>query len=132
MRKLSEDLRLRAVKLIVEEGLSRRAVGQRLSIGEATVGRWVRQYRLTGSVAARPRGNPGRSRLDPFEKYILGLIEGSADITLVEIVECLYADHGVKVQPSTLWRFLRKRGLMQKNRLRTPVSRAVRASSSAG
>ena len=52
MRTLSEDLRLRAVRLVVEDGLSLRAVRRRLCIGEATVGRWARQYRRTGSVAA--------------------------------------------------------------------------------
>lgn len=73
MRTLSEDLRLRAVRLVVEDGLSLRAVGRRLCIGEVTEGRWARQYRRTGGVAARPRGNPGRSRLDPHEVYLLGL-----------------------------------------------------------
>ena len=56
MRTLSEDLWLRAVRLVVEEGLSLHAVGRRLCIGEATVSRWTRQYRRTGSVAARPTG----------------------------------------------------------------------------
>lgn len=56
-------------------------------------------------VPARSRGNPGRSRLDPNEAYLLGLIEELADITLVEMVEmveCLDADHGVRVQLTTL------------------------------
>lgn len=128
MRTLSEDLRLRAVRLVVEDGLSLRAVGRRLCIGEATVGRWARQYRRTGSVAARPRGNPGRSRLDPHEGYILGLIEDRADITLAEMVERLDADHDVRVQLS----FLRKRGLTYKKRPRTRASRAAKTSSSAG
>ena len=108
------------------------AVGGRLCIGEATVGRWARQYRRTGSVAARPRGNPGRSRLDPHEGYILGLIEDRADITLAEMVERLDADHDVRVQLSTLWSVLRKRGLTYKKRPRTRASRAAKTSSSAG
>ena len=62
MRALSEDIGRRAVKLVVEAGLSLRVVGRRLCIGEAPVGRWARQYRRTGSFAARPKGNPGRSR----------------------------------------------------------------------
>lgn len=93
--------------------------------------RCARQYRRTGSVAAQPRGSPGRSRLDPYEAYLLGLIEDRADITLAEMVERLDADHGVRVQLSTLWSFLRKRGLTYKKRPRTRASRAARTSSSA-
>ena len=55
MRTLSEDLRLRAVRLVVEDGLSLRAVGRRLCIGEATVGRWARQYRRKAALR-RGRG----------------------------------------------------------------------------
>ena len=69
---------------------------------------------------------------DKSSIQLVGLIEDRADITLAEMVERLDADHAVRVQLSTLWSVLRKRGLTYKKRPRTRASRAAKTSSSAG
>lgn len=52
-RPYSEDLRRRAV-VLVKDGRSCRAVARLLGLGEASVIRWVRRERRTGSAAAKP------------------------------------------------------------------------------
>jgi transposase len=120
-RSLSADLRGRVISAI-SEGLSTREAARRFRIGIATAGNWYRRYRETGETVARKQGQPSRSKLDPHEACILGLIEATPDITLAEIAEQLAAEHGVRVVPSTVWMFLDKRGVTFKKRQRTPVS----------
>jgi putative transposase len=58
----SEDLRVRVVTA-VEGGLSRRQAAALFNLGISTVVHWVRRFRATGSVAAKPMGGDHRSRL---------------------------------------------------------------------
>lgn len=127
-RSLSSDLRGRVISAI-EEGLSTRDAARRFRIGIATAGRWYRRYRETGETAARKQGQPSRSRLDPYEAFILKSIEEAPDITLAEIAERLMAEHGVRAAPSTVWGFLDKRGITFKKRRRMPASNSGRMSS---
>jgi transposase len=85
-RSLSGDLRGRVIGAI-SEGLSTREAARRFRIGISTAGTWYRRYRATGEAAARKQGQPSRSKLDPHEAFILGLIEATPDITLAAIVE---------------------------------------------
>jgi len=124
-RSLSSDLRGRVIEAI-SEGLSTREAARRFKVGIATSGRWYRRYRETGETVARKQGQPSRSKLDPHEAFILGLIEARPDITLAEIGERLAEDHGVRAVPSTVWMFLAKRGITYKKRRRMPASSSGR------
>ena len=120
-RSLSSDLRNRVIAAI-SDGLSTRAAARQFKIGISTSGTWYRRYRATGEMAARKQGQPSRSKLDPHEAFILGLIEATPDITLAEIGGRLLQDHGVRAVPSTVWMFLAKRGITFKKRRRMPAS----------
>ena len=122
-RSLSGDLRGRVIEAI-SEGLSTREAARRFRIGIATAGSWYRRYRETGETVARKQGQPSRSKLDPHEAFLLGLIEAVPDITLSEMVDRLAAERGVRVVPSTVWEFFAKRRITFKKR------RRMRASSS--
>ena len=120
-RSLSSDLRSRVI-LAIEDGLSTREAARRFRIGIATAGSWYRRYRQTGETVARKQGQPSRSKLDPYEGFILGLIEDAPDMTLAEIAERLMSEHGVQVVGSTIWMFLDKRGITFKKRRRMPAN----------
>jgi transposase len=121
------DLRVRVIEAI-ESGLSTRQAAARFSIGIATAGTWHRLWRKTGDVSPGRLGNPGGSKLDAHEAFILGLIAAQKDIALHEIAEKLFDTHGLRVQPSTIWYFLDRRGLTFKKRQRTLQSRSVKTS----
>jgi len=120
-RSLSSDLRSRVIAAI-SEGLSTREAARRFKVGISTSGRWYRRYRATGEMVARKQGQPSRSKLDPHEAFVLGLIEATPDITLAEIAERLAEERGVRVVPSTVWMFLARRGITYKKRRRMPAS----------
>jgi transposase len=124
-RALSDDLRKRVVEA-VDGGVSRRAAAARFGVGVSTAIKWVRRWRETGSRAPRRSGGDVRShRIDAFAAEIMGLVEGTPDITLAEIAGHLERTHGVRLAQSTVWRFFDRHGVTYKKR------RPMRPSSSA-
>lgn len=105
-RTLSGDLRSRLIAA-VGGGLSCRAAAARFAVGIATAVRWVREFRTSGSTAAKPNGGDRRSqRIEAYRDVILAAIDAQVDLTLVELAELLQRKHGLTVAPSTVWRFL--------------------------
>ena len=108
-RALGLDLRAPVVEAI-ENGLSHREAARRFMVGIATAGAWHRPWRRTGSVAPARQGHPPRSKLDPHEGFIRGLVADKADVTLAAIAGRLRGERGVKTCPSTVWPLLRQAG----------------------
>ena len=104
----STDLRWRVLKSILE-GLSTRKAAKRFGVGISTAGEWYRRYRDHGEVAARKQGQPGGSKLDAHEAFILDLVGETPDIALHEIAERLAAERRVSACPATVWHFFNKR-----------------------
>lgn len=77
----SEDLRQRIVEA-VEGGMSRRQAAARYKVGVSSAIRYVQRWRATGSVKQDRMGQPGGSKLDPHQDWILKLIEDEPDLTL--------------------------------------------------
>lgn len=119
------DLRRRVVDAI-EGGLSTRAAARRFSVGISTAGSWHRYWRKTGSYEAQRQGGRNGSVLDAHETFIMGLIEDKADITLAEMADRLGEEHDLRVDPSTIWYFLKRCGMTYKKRQHTPASRNAR------
>ena len=120
----SADLRGRVIDA-VEAGASARRAAARFDVGIATAIVWVRRWRATGERTARRQGNPGGSKLDAHEGFLLGLIEEQRDITLAEMRARLLEERGVSAGISTLWRFFDLRGITVKKRRATPASRSA-------
>jgi transposase len=130
-RAYSNDLRVRVIEAI-NGGLSTRAAAKLFSVGIATAGAWYRSWRKKGEAAPLRQGNPGGSKLDAYEGFILGLIAAQKDITLQEIAERLFEEHGLDVQLSTIWYFLDRRGMTFKKRRRMRPSKSARMSPKGG
>jgi transposase len=124
---LSEDLRTRLIAA-VDRGLSRWAAAERFGVGVATAIRWVRVFRTTGATRATPKGGDLRSyRIEAHRAAILGAIDAKVDITLAELADMLWRDHGARFAPSTVWRFLDRHGMtVKKNGARQRAGAARR------
>jgi transposase len=81
--------------------------------------RWVRAWRDTGSVSAKPRGGDRRSaRIEAHGAFLLAAVERRVDITLAEL-QALLREQGVPVGIGTLWRFFDRHEIsFKKNRAR--------------
>ncbi len=124
-RAYGTDLRKRVVDAI-ESGLSTRTAARNFSVGISTAGSWHRTWCKTGSYEAQRQGGRNGSVLDAHEAFILGLIEENADVTLAEMADALTEARSLSVDPSTIWHFLKRRGMTYKKRRRTPASRNAR------
>ena len=112
----SEDLRRRVVAA-VEGGQSRRQAASLFAVGISTVIHWVRRFRETGSVAAKPMGGDRRSRLTAERAFILESIEAEGDLTLEELRDELRV-RGVSVGYGTVWRFIVREDITYKKSVR--------------
>jgi putative transposase len=120
----SQDLRDRLIMCVEREGLSRRAAAHRYRMGVATAIRWLQAWR-EGRREAKVQGGDRRSRLPAHEAWLLALVEAEPDLILVEIVERLLAQHGVKADAGMLSRFYTRRGIsFKKKRVRQRAASA--------
>jgi putative transposase len=112
----SEDLRVRAVAAVLEEGLSRREAARRFKVGEASVVRWVAAYQEDGRTRPLPAGTHKVSRLKAHRGWLLELRRKENDLTLEALGERLLAAHGVAADKSMLSRFFAAEGVSFKKK----------------
>lgn len=107
----SQDLRLRVIAAVEEDGFSRREAARRYRVSPSSVVKWLQAYRRTGRKRPRPMGGDRRSVLKPHVVWLARLIAREDDLTLVAIAARLKAEHGVKADASMLSRFIRAQGV---------------------
>ena len=105
----ADDLRLVVVRLI-EEGHARPDVAELCGISLSTVGRYIRRYRATGSVSPDKFGGYKDYALAKHGERIKRWIAKQPDLTLLEL-QARFAEMGVNVAASSVFRFLRHLGL---------------------
>lgn len=116
-RPYSRDLRERVVRA-VDSGLSRRKAAATFAVGIATVIEWVRVWRESGRLEAKPMGGDHNSRLTKERAWLLDRIAAAPDLTLEEIRAELAA-RGKHVGYGTVWRFFAAEDIsFKKNRAR--------------
>jgi transposase len=115
----SEDLRIRVIAAVAEDGLSRRAAARRFKVSDASAVRWVAAFAATGRTAPLPVGGDRRSVLKAHRDWLIALRLGENDLTLEAIAARLLAEHAVKADASMLSRFFKSEGIsFKKNRSR--------------
>jgi transposase len=129
----SEGLRIRVVKAVVEDGLSRNEAAAVFRVGIASAVRWVAAFKSEGRTAALPIGGDRRSVLKPHRDWLLVLRRKENDLTLEAIADRLLADHGLAADKSMLSRFFKAEGIsVKKNRARQRAGAAGRGRSARG
>ena len=120
-RPYSMDLRERVVRAVEEEGLSRNKAAARFGIGIKTAIEWVRLYRQTGSVAAKPMGGCRPKKIvGEYRDWLLERCREQA-FTLRGLVGELAA-RGLQVDYRTVWDFVHSEKLTYKKRRWSPAS----------
>jgi len=115
MRAYSLDLRERIVHA-VEAGRPLKEVARAFGVGRATVRRYVRLERATGSLA--PRTSPGRpAAIGAADAAALGAqLADAPDATLAEHCERWARERGVSVSAATMHRAIARLGFTRKKR----------------
>ena len=117
MKAYSEDLRERVVRA-VDQGMSRSEVVRLFGVSEASIKRYLKQRRETGSIASKViPGCPPRKK-EMLQERLQPQLEAHPDATLEEHCRLWEAQTGVKVSTSTMRRaILRLRWTWKKKTL---------------
>jgi transposase len=102
---LSQDLRLRIVKL-VSSGASRREAARQFKVSASSAIRFAKQAEEVGHVDVK-KPKRRKSRIDAYQTDLINWITGQPDLTLAELCARLDEDHGLRVGSSTLDDWLR-------------------------
>ena len=128
----SLDLRQKLISAWKRRGLRARELSELFDVGVATVRRWQRLDRETGSVVCRPHGG-GRKRsidteqLKALERHVLSHPDWTDD----EYTEAMRRDHGSTAGRSSIGRAIRGLGYSVKKRPSLPQSGIVPMSDTA-
>lgn len=113
-RSYSTDMRERVARAVAA-GAKVREAGARFEVSAATAVRWSRLARETGSVAPKRQGRPpGQGKLAAQMAFLVETVEARPDITMPELAAELEGQRGVRADPSSLSRVLRKAGYSYK------------------
>ena len=123
MEACSLDLRQR-ICAACDEGIdTRQEVAERFGVGRWFVQKLLRQRRLDGSIAPKPRGRGPAPSIGPADqRRVRKLLEIKADATLAELCRSLHDCGGALVSVPTMCRALKSLRLPLKKRRCTPAS----------
>ena len=116
----SMDLRIRVVRAVEQDGLSRRQAAERFGVAVSTAINWVKRVRDTGSAApGQMGGHRPKKIIGPHRDWLLERCRDEKGFTLNGLVRELAAERGLKVDYRTVWTFVHEEKLsFKKNRNR--------------
>lgn len=120
---LSHDLRARAVEAYEKGTGSVRAVAERFGIGHASLSRWIKRKRTTGSAERAPRSGGTPRRITAEHEALLKTWLAEAPSTSQRVLaRRLHEATGVGVCQQTLSRAIRRMGWTYKKSGSGPCS----------
>ena len=121
MRASSEDLRVKVLRA-VDQGHPREEIVKLLGVSQATIKRYLKQRRETGSVA--PKVIPGRTpkKLGPLQAELATQLQAHDSLGLEEQCRLWEQSHGVRVSTSTMCRAIKRVGWTRKKRRWVPAN----------
>jgi transposase len=112
---LPNELRERVIEAREQEGLSILDTAERFMIGTATVKRWTRRNRSTGSFAPSPVGGVRRIWIGEDDKEkLISLVGKMPDATIEELRAEYNSLYGTEVSSSSMHRALQRFDLTRK------------------
>ncbi|KII69434.1 hypothetical protein RF11_13495 [Thelohanellus kitauei] len=104
-RKISQDTRENIIRLVIQQGRSKREVAKLHNVPKSTVNNIVKRYEMTDSTQPGITGGARRTVLnDEISEQIRNMVNDNQTTTVQEILDGL----NVQVTLSTVWRWLKK------------------------
>jgi transposase len=117
MAAYSLDLRQKILSAWQNKENTQRGLAERFKVSLSFVRDFLRRYRETNEIAARPQGGDRRSKIKgKDEELVKAIIRKQNDIYLREIKETLQENNGIEVSVSGLSRTLKRLKLGRKKR----------------
>jgi transposase len=121
MKAYSQDWRAKVLRA-VDQGFPREEIIQLLGVSRATIKRYVKQRRETGTVV--PKVIPGRppKKLGPLQAELVAQLQAHDDLGLEDQCRLWEQSHGVRVSTSTMSRAIQRVGWTRKKRRWVPLN----------
>lgn len=114
MNAYSQDLREKVMALVAQAKQPHHQIAETFGIGEATIERWKRRQRETGSVAAAAHAGGVVRVLAPHEQFLRAAVKAQPDISQEELRVKIKTDLKLNVSGSMVSRELTRLGLPRK------------------
>src|SRR5713101_1750673 len=113
MKAYSVDLREKVLRA-VDQGYPREEIVKLLGVSRATIKRYLKQRRETGTVA--PKAIPGRppKKLGLLQAELVAQLQAHDDLRLEDHCQLWEQTHGVTVSTATMSRAIKRVGWTQK------------------
>jgi len=105
------------VVAFVGEGNTHRSAAAHFRVSIKFVNDMVRLKRITGSLAPKPQGNGGWSKLGVFDDWARERLANQGDLTVDDLVRDLRDQHGLRVARSSVGYWLHRLGLSHKKNI---------------
>src|SRR5260370_21349556 len=113
MRAYSQEVRQQVLRA-VDEGTSRAEIIERFQVSRATIKRYVKQRRETGTVLPRPiPGRPSKKGA-ALQMGVQELLEAHPEASQQEYCQWWEAEHGMQVSRASMSRAIHSTGWMRK------------------
>lgn len=130
MKAYSTDLRAKVLRA-VDQGYPREEIVKLLGVSSATIRRYMRQWRETGSVAPKAIAGRPPKKVGPLQAELVAQLQAHDDLRLEDHCRLWEQSHGVSVSTATMSRAIKRVGWTRKKRRWQPVN-VVRKSGAAG
>lgn len=118
MAAYSLDLRQKILSAWQNQEGTQRELAKRFKVSLSFIRDFLRRYRETGEIAAKPQGGDRRSKIKGEDQKILQeIVTEQSDIYLREIQEVIKERKGIEVSISSLSRTLNHLNLKRKKKL---------------
>jgi transposase len=115
----SVDLREKVLRA-VDEGYPRNEIIKLLGVSRATIKRYLKQRRETGTINARPIPGRPSKKYAPLQTGLEAQLQAHPDATLERHCQIWEQEHGLHVSPTTMGRAIRRVGWTRKKKRWVP------------
>jgi transposase len=130
MKAYSVDLRAQVLRA-VDQGYPREEIVKLLGVSRATIKRYVKQRRQTGTVAPKAIAGRPPKKLGLLQAELVAQLQAHDDLRLEDHCQLWEQTHGVLVSTATMSRAIKRVGWTRKKRRWLPVN-VVRKSEPVG
>ena len=121
MKAYSADLREKVLRA-VDQGYPRNEIIKLFGVSRATIKRYLKQRRETGTISARPIPGRPSKKFAPLQAGLVAQLQAYPDATLETHCQIWEHEHGLRVSPTTMGRAIRRVGWTRKKRRWVPLN----------
>jgi len=118
------ELRTRVIQLYKSGEYTVRSLSKAVSLGVATVNRWLSRFHKSGEIMPKPGGRGFSAKIDKNgEEQLKAILTEQPDILLEDLTERYNEKSTIKVSRSAVERALQRMKITRKKRLGLPQSK---------